>query len=197
MEAVKFEAKLRTETGKGPGRRYRQQGFVPAVIYGQGKNTNIVISHHEFMKQYSKLTRSTLVNLTLEGKEYDVVIKECDKDLIKDRVMHIDFYELKKGKPVQVDVRLNFKGNAIGMREGGILEKHFDCITVECLPKDIIPSIDVDITGVRLNHTLHVRDLALDEKKYKVLSAPEEVLIKIAGKGGKAAATEEATEEEE
>jgi len=181
MEAVLLEAKIRDNFGKGPSKKYRKEGFIPSTIYGQGSNINILIKKNVFNKLSHKITKSTVINLKLNDKTYDVLIKDYHKDYLKDDFYHIDFYELKTGKLVHFKIPLNFIGNAVGIKEGGMLEKHLVELEVECLPKDIIASYDINIENMKINDTLHVSDLNLDSK-YKILSHQDEVIAHITGK---------------
>jgi len=181
MTSVEIKAQKRENTKKAASKQYRKSGLIPAVVYGQGTNKNILINNKDFVK-LTTLTKSTIINLVIDGGEKtDVLIKDYQKDHLRDRYMHIDFYELKAGKPVHVKIRLNFLGNPAGVRDGGVLEKHMLELPVECLPKDIIPSIDVNINDLNKNESLHVRDIKMDEK-YKILAHPDDVLAHISGK---------------
>jgi large subunit ribosomal protein L25 len=178
MSEILLEALARENTKKSASKKYRREGFIPSIIYGQGKNTNILINNHSFKKLYPKLTRSTVINLKLDNKKYDVLIKDYDKDQIKNEFTHLDFFELDSKKEVNVSIPLDFIGSAIGIREGGLLEKHLTKINVSCFPKDLIPSIKVNIDNLKMNESLHVRDLKL-EKQYKLISHLDEVLVRI------------------
>ena len=181
MKLIKLEATKRKETGKGHCKKYRKEGLMPSIIYGQGENINILINNKIFNKISSGITKSTVIDLKLGKKEYHVLIKDYEKNYIKNEFLHIDFYELKAGKPVHFRIPFNFVGNAIGIKEGGILEKHLVDLEIECLPKDIVSCFDVNIEKMCINDTLHVTDIDLD-KKYKVLSHPDEVVVHISGK---------------
>lgn len=181
MTVYEIEAKKRDNFKKGPAKLYRNQGLIPSIIYGQEEIRNILISKNEFNKLSPHLTKSTIIKIKLDNKIFDVLIKDYQKDYIKDEFLHIDFYELKSGKPVHSRISLNFIGNAIGVREGGVLEKHLTSIDVECLPKDIVPFIEVNIENLKIGDALHVKDVQFDEK-YKVLSHPDDVLVHISGK---------------
>ncbi|HOV13553.1 MAG TPA: 50S ribosomal protein L25 [Spirochaetota bacterium] len=179
MSELILEAKTRENTGKEVCGRYRKEGYIPSIMYGQGTNLNILVSGHAFKKMYPKLTRSTIINLKLEKNSYDVLIKDYDKDSIRDEFVHIDFFQLDSKKPVHLTISLEFVGTPVGVREGGILEKHLDKVQVACLPKDIVPSIKVNVENLKINASLHVRDLEID-KKYKIISHADEVVVKIA-----------------
>jgi len=175
---LNLEAMPRELLKKEASKRYRREGLIPSIIYGQGKNTNILIKSHAFKKMHAKLTRSTIIQLNLGTKNIDVLIKDYEKDYLRDEFIHLDFFELDPKKHVHVTVQLEFIGNAVGIREGGLLEKHLDKLVVSCLPKDIVPNFPVNIDNLKLNESLHVKDIVLD-KKYKVLSHLDEVVVKI------------------
>lgn len=175
-----LEAKKRENTKKEACKRYRKEGFIPAVIYGVEENKNILISALSFSKLYPKLTRSTVINIKLDGKNKDVFIKDYDKDYLKDRFLHIDFFELDAKKPVRVNIPINVVGNAAGIRDGGSLEKHTVAVTVECFSKDIVPHFDINIENMKVNESFHIKDLVLGEK-YKIITNLEEVVVRISG----------------
>ena len=182
MALVEIKAQKRDKFKKGPSRQYRRDGLIPAIVYGQEENKNILINNKDFVKLSANLTKSTIINLIIDdGKKIDVLIKDYQKDYLRNKYMHIDFYELKAGKPVDVKISLNFIGIPAGVKEGGVLEKQRLYLEVECLPIDIIPSLDVNIGELNINESLHVRDIKLDEK-YKIVSHPDEVIAHVSGK---------------
>lgn len=181
MSSFVLEAKVREKTGKESAKKYRKKGYIPAVVYGQGKNLNILIDNNVFKKIYSKLTKSTMLDLKLEDKKIGVLIKDYEKNYLKDEFIHIDFYEIDVTKAVHLQIPLVFVGTAIGIKEGGLLEKHLVNLTVECLPKDIVNHFEVNIEHLKINDSLHVKDLTIDSKRYKILSNPDEVIVRISG----------------
>lgn len=181
METAKLTAKKRTEIGKEYAKRYRREGFIPSIIYGQGQNINILVNQKDFNKLTHHITKSTVINLDLEGKNFDVLIKEYERDYLKDNFIHIDFYELNKDKVAVFKIPFRLAGNPMGVREGGILVKHLIEVTVECLPKDAVSSIEVNIEPLNIGDSIHIRDLKFDEK-LKVLSHGDEVIVHISGK---------------
>ncbi|OHD11111.1 MAG: hypothetical protein A2086_01890 [Spirochaetes bacterium GWD1_27_9] len=189
MGELVLQAKLRELTKKEACGRYRRDGFIPAVIYGQGKNVNILIHNLDFIKAYPKLSRATIITLKVDNTDYSVLIKDYEKSYLKDRFVHIDFYELNPNKPVTLNIPLEFIGTPAGIRDGGIFEKHLIKIEVACLPKDILPAIKVNVADLKLNSSLHVKDIELD-KKYKVISHADEVVVTITASQKEEAAQE-------
>lgn len=181
MSVYEIEAKIRDKYKKGPSKQYRDQGLIPSIIYGQSENRNILINRIEFGKLSQTLTKSTIIKIKLDGKVFDVLVKDYQKNYIKDEYTHIDFYELKAGKSLHSKIAVHFIGTPVGVKEGGVLEKHMTNIEVECLPKDIVPFIEVNVDHLKVGDALHVEDVKLDER-YKILSHPDEVLVHISGK---------------
>ncbi len=179
--SVEINAIKRDKIGKEANKQYKREGKIPCILYGQGTNINLLINNDEFEKLRSLITKSTIIDLKLDGKKYDVLIKDYDKDHIKNKFIHIDFYELKAGKSVHVKIPLKFIGNPIGVREGGILEKHLVELEIECLPNDIISNFEINIENIPMNGSLHVKEVTFDSK-YKILTHPDEVLVHVSGK---------------
>jgi large subunit ribosomal protein L25 len=178
MPELVLEAMPRESIKKEACKKYRKEGLIPSIIYGQGKNTNILVKSTMFRKLYPSLTHSTIITLKLDKSNINVLIKGFEKDHIKNEFTHLDFYELDDKKPVKVSIPLEFIGSAIGIREGGLLEKHLVNLTVLCLPKDIVPHFQLNIENLKINESLHVKDVNLDAK-YKVISHPDEVIVRI------------------
>lgn len=194
---VELKAIKRKETGKTANKRIRKQGFIPAIIYGQKENLNIMINHSEFIKLVHHITKSTIINLKLEDKNLDVLIKDYDKDYITDKYIHIDFYELAKDTTAVFSIPLHFIGTPIGVKEGGILVKHLTELKVECLPKDIVPQFDIDVSNLKIGNSLHVKDLPIDKNKYKIVTHLDIVVVHISGVEKEEAPTEEAAASQE
>ncbi|HBD92881.1 MAG: hypothetical protein A2015_13685 [Spirochaetes bacterium GWF1_31_7] len=180
MSEFVLEATKRELLKKEASKRYRRDGFIPSIIYGQGKNTNILITSRSFMKMYPKLTKSTVITLVYEGKSYETLIKDYDKNYLRNEFIHIDFFELKKGQNTHVTIPLTLIGSPIGVKKGGVLDTHLSKIEVECKPADIVTHLDIDISKLDLNQNIHVKDLNLD-KKYKILTHLDEVIVSISG----------------
>ncbi len=181
MSTIELNAEQRAGTGKELAKKYRKEKKIPAIIYGQGTNTNILVDEREFMKLYPSLTKSTLINLSLGKEKHEVLIKDYDKNYIKGNFIHIDFYELQKGKLAHTKIKVELIGIPVGVREGGILEKHITELNIECLPKDIVAHFDIDVSEMKIGDTMHVKDMNLD-KKYKVITSAEEVIAHVSGK---------------
>ena len=195
MSQVVLTARNRAKGGSSEARRIRRSGRIPAVLYGRsGKAISIDLDAREFALGVKGISESTIVQVDVEGKPYEAFVKDTQRNIRDGNILHVDFYEVERGVAVRARVTIQLKGNAIGVREGGVLEFPLHEIDVECLPKDLPERIDLDISSLGANQSIHVRDLQLGEG-VKILSGADQViaLVKYAREEAAAApAAEEA-----
>ncbi|MCL2720651.1 MAG: 50S ribosomal protein L25 [Treponema sp.] len=176
MSKVVLQAKNRQKFGSAESRRLRKSGRIPAVIYGRmGKSLSIDLDSVDFMKGTKGISESTIVKVDVEGKSFDAFVKGTQRNIIDGNILHIDFYEVESGVTLRAKVSLILQGNPIGVREGGMLETPVHEIEIECLPKDLPERIEIDISGLKANHSFYVRDIKLGEG-VKLLSNPDQVI---------------------
>jgi len=160
----------------------RRSGRIPAVLYGRsGKAVSLDLDAQEFVRSVRNISESTIVKVEVEGKSYDAFVKDTQRTILDGNILHVDLYEVESGVVLRARVSLHLNGNPVGVREGGILETPLHEIEVECLPKDLPERIEVDISGLKVNQSLHVRDIPLGEG-VRLLSATDQVvaLVKFA-----------------
>ena len=182
MSNVVVSAKNRQVSGSAESRRIRRNGRIPAVLYGRtGKAISLDLDALEFVRSVKGISESTIVKVDVEGKSYDAFVKDTQRHIIDGKILHVDFYEVESGVVLRARVSLQIKGNPIGVREGGILETPLHEIEVECLPKDLPERIEVDVSELRVNQALHVRDIVLAEG-VRLISGVDQVvaLVKFA-----------------
>ncbi|MDR2079825.1 MAG: 50S ribosomal protein L25 [Treponema sp.] len=197
MSQVVFAAKNRTETGSGEARRIRRAGRIPAVVYGRsGKALSIDLDALEFVNNVKGISESTIVTINVDGQAHQAFVKDTQRNITDGKILHVDFYEVEAGVSLRAKVSVHVHGNPIGVREGGILESPLHEIEVECLPKDLPERIDVDIAELKVNQSIHVRDLTLGEG-VRLISNPDQVvaLVKFAKAEVEAATETEAVAE--
>jgi large subunit ribosomal protein L25 len=195
MGNVVLSAKNRQESGSAASRRIRRSGRIPAVLYGRtGNAIPLDLDALEFVRGTKNISESTIVKVEVDGKSYDAFVKDTQRNIIDGNLLHVDFYEVESGRVLRAKVSLRITGNPIGVREGGILEKPLHEIEVECLPKDLPERIEVDVSSLNVNQSLHVRDIPLGEG-VRLVSAPDQVvaLVKFAKAEAAAAPTVEET----
>ncbi len=174
-------AELRTETRKGAARRLRRQGRVPAVMYGHRDPLLLSIDAREFSRKFQQISESTIIHLSAGEETYDVLVKDFQIDHIIERLEHIDFFEIERGRILRARVLLHYVGNPIGVREGGLQEMLVHEVDVESLPRDLPERIDVEIENLAVGHSLHVSDLVVPDG-VRVLTSQDQVIVLIAHK---------------
>jgi large subunit ribosomal protein L25 len=135
----------------------------------------------EFVRSAKNISESTIVKVETDDKSYDAFVKNTQRNIIDGNILHVDFYEVESGVVLRARVSLHLHGNPVGVREGGNMENPLHEIEVECLPKDLPERIEIDISGLKVNQSLHVRDIPLAEG-VKLISAADQVvaLVKFA-----------------
>ncbi len=181
MERITLSAEHRTEAGKGIARSLRRQGYMPAVIYRAGKATPIKLKKQDIVNFLnSTMGEQVMLNLRFsDGNTRLALLKDYQVDPVKGELLHTDFYEVSLKEKVRVTVSIVLTGEPVGVKkEGGILQQAHSELEIECLP-DVIPShLEIDVSGLKVGHSLHVSDLSLQEG-IKVFDNPEEVIATV------------------
>lgn len=166
MEIVKLTAQKRTEQGKGPSRRLRNQGQIPAVAYGPKRTaTSLAISPKE-LKQVltSAHGKNTVVEIAVEGGEkITALMREYAHHPVTREVLHADFREIDLAAPVDVEVPLKLVGKPKGAILGGLTQQVFRTLPIRSLPEKIPVTIELDITELGLNESMKANQLVLPE----------------------------------
>ncbi len=178
MEQKTLTGYERKELKKGPSRRLRREGKIPAIIYGHDTPKPISVDRKEFHAKFKNSSASTILTIKVGKKEYEVLVKGFQEDYIHEVITHIDFYELERGKLLKTKIPVHVEGSAVGVREGGLLEQRIHELEVECLPKDIPEVIVVDVSDLGIGESIHVRDLKVSED-VKVLNLPDQTIVSI------------------
>lgn len=163
MDQATLKAELRTKTGKGSARATRREGKIPAVVYSKDSEAvSIALDPAELRKAVvgSEHRFNTVLTLEIAGStERTALLKDWQVDPVDRRLLHADFLEIKMGVPLEADVPILLVGKAPGVTEGGILAQIRRVVRVRCLPKNIPVNLDVDISGLEINDSLHVADI--------------------------------------
>ncbi|MBT4277215.1 50S ribosomal protein L25 [Candidatus Falkowbacteria bacterium] len=177
---------LKTEKREITGKKVqklRDEGKIPAVMYGQETEpVNLTVEYIPFEKIYEKAGESTLVHLKINSdEEIPVLISQIARNHVSDKIDHIDFYKIKYGQKLTARVELKFIGEPKAVKElGGILVTKMNEIEIECLPKDLISEIKVDLTKLQaFDDIIHSKDLNVPET-IKIMASEDEVVASIA-----------------
>ncbi|NMC51278.1 50S ribosomal protein L25 [Candidatus Kuenenbacteria bacterium] len=174
MTAISLQAETR-EKGKKDFSS-NEQKKIPAVVYGpKVENQNIFINYRDFERVLRDAGESTLVDLAIGGKDpVKVLIHDMQKDPLNGECIHVDFYELDMSKKTRVDVELKFLGAEEVMKlTGGEISESVDHLEVECLPKDLVKEIDIDLSTLKsIGDVIYAKDIKLPAG-LELISDPE------------------------
>jgi large subunit ribosomal protein L25 len=165
---MKFEisAQKREAQGTGASRRLRRMGRVPGVLYGGAEGpVNIEIDHKAlFQSLRNEKFHASILTLDLAGAKQQVLLRAVNMHPFKLRVQHVDFQRVSKDKKIHMKVPLHFVNadKSPGVKEqGGIASHVLNELDITCFPDDLPEFIEVDLGGLSVGHSLHVRDLQL------------------------------------
>ncbi|MFH1176205.1 MAG: 50S ribosomal protein L25 [Acidobacteriota bacterium] len=195
MEELVIEVEKRTSTGKGKNRKLRQQGVIPAVVYGGGKEpVPVVVDRHavtELLRQ--EKGRNTVFLLKMKGTKLErhAMLRDAQIDPLTRQYIHLDFIRVIKGQRVKVEVPVVLDGEARGVKVGGFLDWAGRSVHVECAAESIPQAIHLDISELALGEHVTAAQLALPEGA-RLLDDVHKVLVTVAAHGVKAGEEEAA-----
>jgi large subunit ribosomal protein L25 len=163
MEKVVLKAEKRTVTGKQV-RQLRRAGQLPGVIYGYNfEPTAISLEARGAQKVIPQLTSSSIVNIDLDGKLIPALVREKQKNYIKNLLTHVDFLAVSLTEKIRADVSLHFSGLAPAIKEfSAAIVNNMDSVEVEALASDLPERIEVDLSVLaKIGDSIHVRDLVI------------------------------------
>lgn len=161
----------------------RKSGYIPGVIYGHKiKNANVSVSVNEFIKIYDKAGESTLIDLNVEGvsEPLKVIIQEVQRDSVKQKFLHVDFYQVNMHEKIHAHISLVFKGEALAVKNfGGVIVTNKNSLEVKCLPADLVHEIFLELSSLEnLNDAIRVKDIQVP-KGIEVLDNPDEIVVNV------------------
>lgn len=203
MLEVKIKTNKRTKVGKQQANYLRKNGLIPAILYGHGEETiNISIPEKEFCHLLQKEKgENIIIEIELPGdKIKKTIIKEIQRNPVTSRILHVDFQHLIMTEKVHMQVPIILTGTPEGIKSGGVLEHLLRKINIKCLPKDIPPHIEVEVSELKLGDSVHISDLSVEN--VEILEEPTEtvttiIIPKIVKEEVKEEVVEEVKEEEE
>ncbi len=179
---MKVVASTRKTQGTGASRRLRRTHKVPGILYGgTGTPTPIEVEHNPlFHSMRVEAFHSSILDLELDGKSEQVLLRDVQWHPFKPQVMHIDFQRVAADRKITVKVPLHFvnQENSPAVKtSGGIVSHVFTEVSVSCLPKDLPSFIEVDLSALEANKPVHVLDVTFPPGVTPVLSGKENPVI--------------------
>lgn len=194
MSEITLKVEKRGAFKRSLSRSMRTAGFVPGVYYIHG-GENIAIKAPELaLRPVVFTTESNVINLEVEGepKPFSCILKAVQFHPITSRIIHFDLIGLKENEMIELEIPVALQGNAIGIKDGGQLQFILHRLNVKCLPKHIPSHIDLEVSGLKINDSIKVGDINIDN--VEILNDHNAVVVSVVQP---AAATEEKPAETE
>ena len=173
MDFITIEVARRDKKGTAASKKLRQMGQIPAVLYGLGRpNADLSIADEE-LARFLK-TGSKLIDLKLGEKNQQAILRAKQHDPLTDAIVHIDLLRIDKDHEIEVSVDFEFKGIAKGVTDGGVFEAVLSSVRVRSTPAKLPKVITVDISGLKIDDAVLVKDLHLPEGVKVLAHKPED-----------------------
>lgn len=182
LEQVELRAHKRNLFGK-KAKRLRRSGFIPAILYGpRTEPSALQLNERELRLALDRAGTNQLIALWIEEADEPrmTLAREIQRDVVTHSLLHVDLYEVVMTEKITAEIPITVVGESpIAARNGGILVRGVDSVHVQCLPSQLLESIEVDVSVLEeTEQAILVQDLVLDED-IEILTNPEEVLAKV------------------
>ncbi|MBV60063.1 MAG: 50S ribosomal protein L25/general stress protein Ctc [Nevskiales bacterium] len=169
-------AETRSVQGTGASRRLRRTGKVPAILYGGGAEpVQLSVDHNEMLRHLEhEAFYSHILSIEVDGKTENAVLKDLQRHPSKAQILHADFMRVVAGQSMRMTVPLHFVGEdkSPGIKNnGGVLDRLRNELEIECLPRNLPEYIEVDVSGLDVNESIHLEELTLPEGVTSVAQA--------------------------
>jgi large subunit ribosomal protein L25 len=183
-ERIKIQAQPRERVGSRDARRLRNEGLVPAVLYGRSESQAIVLAERDLRKALTGgQGLHTILDVVVgggdgDGKAHPSILKEYQQDPTKGKLLHVDLQEVRLDQPIHASVTITLIGgeDAPGVREGGVISLVNREVNVEALPMEVPEHIDFDVSGMQMGDTLRLSAVR-PPAGVTLLDDPEETVI--------------------
>jgi len=175
-------AEFREMQGKGASRRLRHEGKVPAILYGGHSEARaLTLSHQKLLIMLeNERFYSTILSLKVGDQTQAAILKDVQRHPYKNAIVHIDFQRVEDNQKIRISIPLHFVGAAVspGVKSQGGMVSHMRTeVEVSCLPKDLPEFIEVDLSGLSLNESIHLSQLKVPASVELVALAKEDAAV--------------------
>ncbi|MGQ3381404.1 50S ribosomal protein L25/general stress protein Ctc [Priestia filamentosa] len=172
-----LQAQVREDLKRSATRKLRENGSVPAVVYGYNQNSkSIFLDSIDFIKTMREVGRNGVLTLVVEKDKFPVMLHDVQVDPLKDQVVHADFYVVNMKEEVDAEVTISLVGEPAGVKDGGVLSQALNEISVRALPNDVPSVIEVDVSHLSINDSITISDIP-KEGKYEITNEDLEETI--------------------
>jgi len=180
MKTIAISAETRSKKGRSGANATRREERIPGVLYGQGKNIPMSVDRKEFAKAMQQAQgENVLFDVTFPSETpLKSILREIQHDTLHRFVTHLDFQHIDLNKKIHVRVAIHLHGEPEGVKTyGGILEHTTRDVEILCLPAEIPPHFDVDVSKLLIGDSIHVSDLTLGN--YEILTEAARVVAQV------------------
>ena len=175
-------AEFRETQGKGASRRLRHEGKVPAILYGGHSEARaLTLSHQKLLIMLdNERFYSTILSLKVGDQTQAAILKDVQRHPFKNAIVHIDFQRVEDNQKIRISIPLHFIGAAVspGVKsQGGLVAHMRNEVEVSCLPKDLPEFIEVDLSGLSLNESIHLSQLKIPDGVELLSLAKEDAAV--------------------
>jgi large subunit ribosomal protein L25 len=198
LEKIELKATVRETVGDGSARQLRQEGMIPAILYGPKTEPvmlSVISKDLETILKTSNIGQ-VLLNLLIQGgkqKARTAMIKELQTQPVSNSLLHVDFYEVAMDQKIKISIPVVTIGQAAGVEEGGVLQLVRHEVEIFCFPNNIPESLEVDVSDMNIGDSRHIDAVSIDESFELVVESNFTVVTILSPKAGE----EEEVEEEE
>ena len=177
-ERVRLAVSERTLLGSAESRRLRRQGLIPGVLYGRSDPVAIAVEERDLRAALTTRAGShAVLDVAIDGgSTHSAILKDFQRDKVRGTITHVDLQEVRLDQPIQTAVSVVLVGDAIGVREGGILTHVTTEVSVEALPLEVPQQLQADVTELGIGDTLRLAQLVVPDG-VRLLDDPEETVI--------------------
>ena len=178
--AVSLQAEVRKEATKSDIKQLRAKGKIPAVVYGKKMAATVLTVDLKELQAVLQQNRHAIIDLAISGstRSQPVMINEIQRDPLNRELYHIDFHQINMDEPIKMVVALEFIGEAVGAREGGIMQIQMHNIEIRCMPSQVPTSIQVEVSSLGLGDNLHVSQIMVPAG-IEMKSDPNDIVVTI------------------
>lgn len=185
MDEIFLDVEQREEVGRSKVKDLREAGFIPAVLYAEGKDSQAIkVAHRQLLQLVHQYRiENIVINLRVKGsgkeKSRPCLIKEIQYHPVKGDIIHVDFNEISLNKAIKVNVPIVAKGEPAGVKQdGGSLEHILWEVEIECLPAAMPKEIEVDVSALKIGDAIHIKDIKLPPD-IKVINSLDAIVLSV------------------
>ena len=174
MKSIEISGKVREKISKAGTKDLRKADQVPCVLYGG--NENIHFHTHEFAFKHLIYTPDVYtVNLDIEGKKFNAILQEIQFHPVTDKIIHVDFLELKEDKPVKIKIPIKLVGVSEGVKQGGKLILKMRKVMVKALPSVLPDAIEVNIGPLEIGDSFRIKEINIPG--VEIMESPNNMVV--------------------